>query len=263
MTGGEPGMITAGIDVGNKTTKAVLVAGGKILSWSLTNTRGDINGLSEGLLKEAAEKARIAVGDIMKIAATGAGGKEVACAKDSYTSMLCSAVGAGELFPSVEVGIDIGAEECRVFRGSGAGDIIDFFINDKCAAGVGMFIEIMAKALDVPLEEVGALSLKSTKELPLSTSCVVFAESEVVSLVNQGESREDVFRAIHIVAAMKASGLLRKIGVAKKFVTMGGVALNSGFIECLRSVINLDMFIPEHPQILGAYGAALLAQRRK
>jgi (R)-2-hydroxyacyl-CoA dehydratese activating ATPase len=256
-------MITAGIDVGNQTTKAVVADGTKILSWSLVHTRGDIRSLSETLMSNAAAKAGINLRDITAITATGAGGKEVNDATNYFTSILCSAVGAGELFPRVEVGIDIGAEECRVFRGSGTGDVIDFFINDKCAAGVGMFIEIMAKALGVPLEEVGDLSLNSSKELPLSTSCVVFAESEVISLINQGESQEDVLRAIHIVAAMKASGLLRKVGIAKRCVALGGVALNRGFIACLRSTLNLDILIPDVPQIVGAYGAALLAQGRR
>ena len=257
-------MIIAGVDVGNKATKAVLIdEGRKVLSWALMNTRGDIDKLGELVIGMAAEKAGLKSADIVRVVATGAGGKEIKFTKEYFTSTLCSCVGSSELFPAVEVGIDIGAEECRVFRGSGKGDVIDFFINDKCAAGVGMFIEIMAKALDVPLEEVGALSLKYSKELPLSTSCVVFAESEVISLINQGESREDVMRAIHIVAAMKAAGLLRKVGAAKKFVVTGGVALNIGFLDCLKNAIDLDLLVPENPQIVGAFGAALLAQRRK
>jgi predicted CoA-substrate-specific enzyme activase len=256
-------VITAGVDVGNVTTKAVVIEERRVLSWSLMPTHGDINRLAESVVSKAAEKAGLKFDDIINISATGAGGKEVKFGAGCFTSTLCSAVGSSELFPLVEVGIDIGAEECRVFRGSGKGDIIDFFINDKCAAGVGMFIEIMAKALDVPLEEVGALSLKSSKELPLSTSCVVFAESEVISLINQGESREDVLRAIHRVAAMKAAGLLRKIGATKEFVVIGGVALNVGFIDYLKNDIKLDLLIPENPQAVGAFGAALLAQKQK
>ncbi len=254
-------MITAGVDVGNQTTKAVVLDDGRVLSWSLTNTRGNISLLAESVISMAAEKAGLKLTDIIIIAATGAGGKEVKLAEQCFTSTLCSAVGSSKLYPDVEVGIDIGAEECRVFRGNGRGDIIDFFINDKCAAGVGMFIEMMAKALDVPLEEVGTLSLTSSKDLPLSTSCVVFAESEVISLLNQGESREDVLRAIHIVAAMKASSLLRKVGVSREFVAMGGVALNRGFLDCLKNTLTLGILVPEHPQLVGALGAALLACR--
>ncbi|MDP2644781.1 MAG: acyl-CoA dehydratase activase [Desulfobacterales bacterium] len=254
-------MITAGVDVGNNTVKAVIARDKKILSWAIMKTVGDMNRLAAQVVQTAAQRAGLKFGDIAKSVSTGAGREEVKFVADCFSSTLCSAVGSSVIFPLVETGIDVGAEECRAFRGSGRGDVIDFFMNDKCAAGVGMFIEMMARVLEVPIEEAGALSLESSKELALSTSCVVFAESEVISLINQGESRADLLQAIHTVAAMKASGLLRKVGAVRQVVVMGGVALNSGFIDRLKCFMKLDVLIPENPQIVGAFGAALLAQR--
>ncbi len=255
-------MIITGIDVGNITTKAVIIDDGRILSWVVLNTRGDINKLAELAVSKAADEAGLNRDSIQRIISTGAGRKEVRFADTDFTEITCDAQGANRLFPSIDTIIDIGAEECRVLTTDGKGHVVDFFINDKCAAGVGMFIEVMAKALGVPLEEAGPLSLKSSKQLPLSTSCVVFAESEIISLINSGENKADVLQAIHMAAAMKTYALLIRLKKASEIALLGGVALNTGFINCLGEVLDADLRIPENPRIVGALGAALLAQRK-
>jgi predicted CoA-substrate-specific enzyme activase len=253
-------MITTGIDVGNRTTKAVIIKEGKIVSWSTANTIGDINSLANSVVNQAADKAKVARSSIQFIVSTGAGRKDVKFADSDITEITCVARAAYELFSSVEEVIDVGAEECRVLRTDSKGNVIDFFLNDKCAAGVGMFIEIMAKALNITLEEVSTLSLQSSVDLPLSTSCVVFAESEVISLVNSGAKKSDVLRAVNTAAAMKALALLRRLGAASAPVFVGGVALNRGFIHILNDMLGTSVRTPENPLIVAAMGAALLAQ---
>jgi predicted CoA-substrate-specific enzyme activase len=256
-------MITAGVDVGNETIKAVILNERRIASWTLLNTRGDIHRVAETALRQAADHAALPREGIQHIVATGAGWKEVKVADSNFTEITCSARGAFELFPLARTVIDVGAEECRVLRTDGKGKVIDFFVNDKCAAGIGMFIETMAKALSVSLEEAGPLSLTSSKVLPLSTSCVVFAESEVISLINGGESKADVLRAVHVAAAMKAFSLLRRVGITDTIVVIGGVALNVGFIDSLRKMLDVEVQIPQNPRIVAALGAALLAGQGK
>lgn len=254
---------TAGIDVGNQAVKAVILKGAEILSWAVI--RKGVNGEKAIIEAMGAALARAGVNeaDIASTIATGAGRRLASQAQRTYTDIHCAGRGATWLYPGATTVVDMGAEECRILKCNSQGKVVDFFKNDKCAAGVGMFIETMARVVGVTLEEAGVLSLKSQKNLDLSTSCVIFAESEVVSLVNRGESVADVLRAVHTAAAAKTASLLRRLWAGGDIVLIGGVARNGGYVERLKQQVKARLLIPENPEIVTALGAALLAQDGK
>jgi benzoyl-CoA reductase subunit D len=254
-------MITAGIDAGAKTVKAVVVRDGKIVGKSIdvagTDTESAANAVYEAALKEAG----IARGDVEKIIATGAGRKHISFASDQLTEISAAAKGAFALFPHARTVIDIGAEEGRAVKIDENGRIIDFAINEKCAAGAGAFIEAMARALEVEVEELGALSLKSTRVVPMNAQCAVFAESEVVTLVHAKTPPEDIARAVHDAISSRITSMVRRVGLNKEIALVGGLAKNVGFVESLKRDLESELLIPEETEFVGAYGAAIAATK--
>ena len=252
-------MITAGVDVGAETVKVVIVKDGKILSHSLVKAGMDRQKSAEEALANALKEAKISKADIKKITATGIGRKEITWANDMVTEIAAGAKGASNLFPSARTVIDIGAEESRGVKVDANGKVIDFAKNEKCAAGVGSFVESMARALETTVEEMGTLSLKSDKVIPMNVTCVVFAESEVVSLVHAKTPKPDIARAIHEAIATRTTSMVRRVGIEKDIALIGGVAMNPGVVERLTHHLGLTILIPKDPQIVGALGAALIA----
>ncbi|MEM2977355.1 MAG: acyl-CoA dehydratase activase, partial [Thermoplasmata archaeon] len=152
-----------------------------------------------------------------------------------------------------------GAEEGKCLRCDAAGKVIDFAVNEKCAAGAGSFMEAMARALEVPLEELGPLALKSTKTIPMNAQCAVFAESEVVTLVHQKTAKEDIARAVNDAIADRITSMVRKVGFDPDVVLIGGVARNKAFVEAIKRNLQIQVMVPEDPEYVGALGAALAA----
>jgi benzoyl-CoA reductase subunit D len=179
-------------------------------------------------------------------------------ATKSITDVTAASKGAISLYPEVQTVIDVGAEEGRSIRCNNEGKIVDFAINEKCAAGAGSFTEAMARALEIPLEEFGTLSLKSNKEIPMNAQCAVFAESEVVSLLHAKTPKEDIAKAINDAVASRITSMVRKVGFEKEIALIGGVAYNTGFINSLETDLQEKIIIPEDPEYVGAYGAALI-----
>ncbi|MFA4917082.1 MAG: acyl-CoA dehydratase activase [Syntrophales bacterium] len=252
-------MITAGIDVGIQTVKAVIVRDNQLLSHSLVMAGWDPEISLREAMDEAMEKAGVSQDKIGKITATGIGRKEVSFANDYATEVTCDAKGAAWLFPSVRTVIDIGAEESRGAKCDSTGKVLDFVNNDKCAAGVGAFVEAMARALEVKIEDMAELSLQSQKEIAMNVTCVIFAESEVISLIHAKTPKHDIARAIHDAISSRTTAMVRRIGIEKDVAMIGGVAKNAGVIDSLRRYLGVDVLVPENPQIVGALGAALLA----
>jgi len=156
--------------------------------------------------------------------------------------------------------IEVGAEEGRAIRIDAAGRVADFAVNEKCAAGAGAFTEAMSRALEVPLESLGELSLKATRAIPMNAQCAVFAESEVVTLVHQKTAKEDIARAVHDAIADRIVSMARKVGIEREIMVAGGVAHNVGFVDSLKRKLEVDhIVIPEDPDYIGAYGAAITA----
>lgn len=252
-------MICAGIDMGAKNIKTVFLKDGEILFKGITAGGLDTKGALAGLFEEALTKSGIARNDIRVIAATGVGREEVEFADKKVTDVTAAARGAHHLIRRARTVIDVGAEEGRGIRCDETGRVVDFAINDKCAAGAGSFTEAMARALEIPLEEMGACSLCSTREIPINAQCVVFAESEVVSLVHAKTPIEDIVRAVNDAVASRISSMVRRVGTEPEVVLIGGVAKNVGFVDSLKRNLEIDITVPEDPEFVVALGAALAA----
>ena len=256
-------MITAGIDCGSKNTKIVLLKDSSILSTASVISGFDQEESAEQALNSALEKAGINREEIKHITATGAGMEAISFANDNVTTITCDGRGTSFLFPSARTIIDIGAEEGLVVKIDDKGKVKDFGINEKCAAGAGAFIEAMSRALEVDIETMGELSLKSTKKIPMNAQCTIFAESEVVSLIHQKTSKEDIIHAVHDAIADRNTSMARQIGIEKEVALIGGVANNIGFVDAMNKNLSLKLLIPKEkiaPEYVSALGAALRAQ---
>jgi predicted CoA-substrate-specific enzyme activase len=253
-------MITAGIDVGASSVKAVIMDGDKILA----KFRQPAEGEEEQVIKDAFAGALKASGktkdDLENIIATGAGAKNVDFADDIVTDISSGARGAVFEVPESRTVVDVGAEQARAVKCNAEGKLQDFATNERCAAGSGAFIEAMARALNTDFVKFIDFHFESDKDIPLNAQCVVFAESEVVSLINSDATTADISRAINNSIAERASSMTRRVGIEETVTCIGGVSLNKGFIDSLQRFLETDVTIPEDPIFTNAVGAALIAQ---
>lgn len=193
------------------------------------------------------------------VASTGVGRNEVKFAKDNVTEVGSAARGARFAIPTANTIIDLGAEEGRAIKLTEDGKIADFASNEKCAAGAGSFVESMARALQTTLEEMGPLSMKHTKEVPMNAQCVVFAESEVVSLIHQQTAKEDIARAVHDGVSNRVSSMVRRVGIVDDLALIGGPGHNIGLVQSLKDDLAKEIAVPDDPDYISALGAALYA----
>ncbi len=254
-------MITGGVDVGSLSSEAVLLKDGKILSYSIINTGADARKAAEQVYRIALEKAGLQSSDVDAVVATGYGRLVVPFATKQVTEISCHARGAFFLFPEVRTVIDIGGQDSKVIRIDSRGNVVDFVMNDKCAAGTGRFLEVIARALELSVTELGEESKKATRVAEISSMCTVFAESEVVSLIAQGVPRPEIVRGLHQAIAERTAGLVQRLGIVPEVAMTGGVAKNSGVVTALSQKLGVKVLVPQEPQIVGALGAALLAQK--
>jgi len=253
-------MITAGIDCGAKNTKAVILKDGENIGKGMVLTGFDQEKASEKSLEQAAKDAGISQDAIKKICATGSGSKAVTMADDAVNDIKAMARGANFFFPNVRTVIDVGAEEGLAAKIDEKGSPVDFALNEKCAAGAGAFIEGMARALEVTVEEMGSLCLQSDKEIPMNAQCVIFAESEVVGLIHSKTDKPEISKAIHDAMAGRIASIIRRIGINEDVVMVGGVGFNSGFISALKRELKVNtIYVPNEPEYGAAVGAAILA----
>ena len=252
-------MITAGIDMGSKNIKVVILKDGEIIGKSLVLAGFDSRNAAEEAFASALEAAGLKMEDIDSIVATGAGRKNAPYADKDITEVGGDAKAVLKLFPNARTVIDVGAEEGRAIRCNEAGKVVDFALNEKCAAGAGAFTESMSRALEVSLEELGRMALESDKEIPMNAQCAVFAESEVVSLLHAKTPKKDISKAVHDAIASRIISLVRKVGFEPDVVLIGGVAYNVGFVDSLKRGLECDVIVPDDPDYIGAYGAALAA----
>jgi benzoyl-CoA reductase subunit D len=257
-------MISAGIDCGAKNTKTVIMQDGKIIGTAEVLTGFDQGKAVLESWESALKDASLGPDQVDTIGGTGSG-KNVVQATLQRNIGLVSDVkamgkGAHFFFPNAGTVADVGAEEGRAAKLDGNGNAVDFAINEKCAAGAGAFIEAMARALEISLEEIGPLALESDKEIPMNAQCAIFAESEVVGLIHAKTEKQDISKSIHDAMASRIVSMIRRIGVNEKVVMMGGVGYNPGFVDAMRRQLNLqELLIPEHPEYGMAVGAALVA----
>jgi benzoyl-CoA reductase subunit D len=252
-------MITAGLDLGTQSVKAVILKDGEVVSRSQVFSGFDPAKAAGQALDEALKKAKMTLNDLDHITATGSG-MALATNSNSTISMMGADAKAGVyLFPIARTIIDVGAEEARAVKCDEKGIMVEFVLNERCAAGAGTFIEAMARALEVKLEEMGPLSLKAERASPINASCVIFGESDVVTLIHRQESKPEIARAVFDAMADRISSMVHRLGVNPEVVLIGGVAKDVGFVASLKRKLGIDISIPEYPEFAGALGAALTA----
>jgi benzoyl-CoA reductase subunit D len=254
-------MITAGIDMGTQSVKVVILKDREILSRGQAFSGFEPTKAAEHALTEALRKAKISRDEVEYIAATGAGANIAPYADSTISVMGADAQAGAYLFPSARTVIDIGAEEARAVRCDEKGAILNFVVNERCAAGAGTFIEAMARALEVKLEEMGPLSLKAERASPINATCVIFGESDVVTLIHRQESKPEIARAIFDAMADRISSMVQRLGIEPNVVLIGGVAKDVGFVASLKRKLGTDLLIPKDPEFAGALGAALNAAK--
>jgi benzoyl-CoA reductase subunit D len=252
-------MLTAGIDMGAKNVKVVIVRDGKIIGKGIALAGFEGRAAAEKAFADALAMAGVAQGDLERIVATGAGRKDAPFASSDITEVGGDVKAVLRLHPSARTVIDVGAEEGRAIRCNAEGRVIDFALNEKCAAGAGAFTEAMSRALEMSVDEFGRIALNSTKTIPMNAQCAVFAESEVVSLVHARTPKEDISRAVHDAIASRIVSLARKVGFEPDVVLVGGLAHNEGFVSSLERALECKVQRPEDPEFIGAFGAALAA----
>ncbi len=254
-------VIYAGVDSGSTTTNGVLIDGkGRIIFSKTVKTGIRASNTAEALMQEMTEFSRKNGNQIGKCISTGYGRLLVSSASDKITEISCHARGVFELFPEARGIIDIGGQDSKVIRLNSGGNVEDFAMNDKCAAGTGRFLEVMASALEMDTEKMSSLARKSKKDISISSVCTVFAESEVVSLIGTGERIEDISAGLFKAIAKRVGAMYSRLGSPTPLVFTGGVARNAGVVEAMKMLFKTEILIPDVPDIMGAYGAALFAR---
>jgi benzoyl-CoA reductase subunit D len=251
-------MVTVGIDSGSQNTKGVLMKDDKVLSSFMLATKFDANKAGQDVYKNLL-KGDMAVFEnkIDKIIATGSGRNMISFADDVVNEVISASKGMYFINPNIQLLIDIGAEGSHVISLSEDGKIIKYQAYDKCASGAGMFIEAMARALQISVEDIGDYSLRHKKEITTNAQCVVFAESEVISLIHRKESREDIAHGIHVGICNRISSLIKRVGIRDEVALIGGPGHNKGLTECMSTILKRDIFVPEEMDYVNAIGAAL------
>ncbi|MBQ7507171.1 MAG: 2-hydroxyacyl-CoA dehydratase [Lachnospiraceae bacterium] len=258
-TTGDKKMYVIGIDSGSTSTNAVLINEKlEILDFRVIRTGAKSIESAEAVLKSVLKNAGLQRSDISRIISTGYGRVSIPFADKNITEITCHGKGAHFLFPEVRTILDIGGQDSKAIRLNEKGEVADFVMNDKCAAGTGRFLEAMARTLELSIEELGPVSLRSREVVEISSMCTVFAESEVISLIALNKEQADIAAGVHRAIANKAMTLLRKTGLIPSFCMTGGVAKNPGVIHALEQQLGEKLLIPEEPEIVGALGAALL-----
>ena len=250
-------MITAGIDCGSQNTKAALLKDGKVVAMALLPTEFDADMAAQRVYEKVLSDAGLKKEDVNKVIITGVGRDIIKWGDDDINEVGAGARGARYALPETDTVIDMGADSCRVIRLNQDGTIMKYEVNDKCASGAGTFIEAMARALQITTEEMGDFSLRHTKELATNAQCVVFAESEVISLIHAKESREDIAYGVHMGIANRVASMIRRVGLSDHFSMIGGPAFNKGLVSCMSKVFGKEITVPENNQYLSAVGAAI------
>ena len=255
-------MLTAGIDMGTQRVKVAILKDNQIISQNQNFSGFEPTKAAEQAFEEALQNAKLSREDIQHVTVTGAG-VDMAPFADSTISMMGADARAGAyFFSSARTVIDVGAEEARAVKFDEKGIMLDFVVNARCAAGAGTFIEAMARALEVKLDDMGSLSLKAERASPINASCVIFAESDVVSLIHREEPKPEIARAIFDAMAERVSSMVHRLGINQDIALVGGVAKDVGFVASLKRRLGMDILIPEEPLFAGAVGAALIAAKR-
>lgn len=254
-------MITAGIDVGSLTSKAVVMREGKIISSIIVKSRPRPWESADQVINSVLEKVNLSMTDIACTVGTGYGRDKIPFISRAVSEIACHGKGARWLIPSARTVIDIGGQDCKAMRLDENGEMIKFITNDKCASGTGRFLEVMARVLGVELGDLGALSVQSKSPVTLAAACTVWAQADVIQHLNEMIPVEDIAAGINNAMASRMSILVSSIGIKREVCMTGGVAKNSGVVSALEKAlgIRIKRIRKDDPQLAGAIGAALYA----
>ena len=249
-----------GIDVGSVTTDAVLLNNKKkIVAFSIVKSGFDHKAAIDKVVNNICIKAQIERKLIKSVVSTGYGRRNVSEANKIVTEISCHARGMHFLAPDIRTVIDIGGQDSKVIRVSEDGYAEAFYMNDKCAAGTGRFLEVMAHAMEIDINDLGTIALTAKRAEPISSICTVFAESEVISKIAEAKPKENIIAGLHQAIVERLMGMIAAIGVKKPVALTGGVAKNQGITNTLSKYLGEEIYRPEEPQIIGALGAAVFA----
>lgn len=256
-------MIVAGVDIGSSSSKAVVMEDGAVKGWSIALTGPDPSQSAVAAMELALKRCQLSLNDLSYIAATGYGRVNVPFAQTTITEISCHARGSHWLLPETRTVLDMGGQDCKAIRCDESGRVINFVMNDKCAAGTGRYLERVAAAMSLRLKEIGPLSLKVVEgPLPVSDFCAVFAEGDVIKLLNEQKPMSDILAGAHQAIVTRVHSLLERVGIEEALCISGGVAKNVGVVTRLQQRLGLTVKISAEPQITGALGAALFAADR-
>lgn len=261
---GGNGRYIAGIDIGSRRTKAVVFdpSSDRIVARGSIYTGHNLGLTSEQVLEATCRSARIQPEAVFYVASTGFGRYQAPMRQIQITELSCHAFGAKFLFPKTRSIVDVGAQTAKAMRIDDRGRVVKFKMNDKCASGAGRFLERVARGLELELEEIGPLSLRSKDPQPISSVCAVLAESEVINLVTSGYPVEDILMGAQVSISERIIAMLRQVGVEDEVTLTGGMTRNAGMVKALELRLGKSLNVSEDSEFAGALGACLLAKRR-
>lgn len=255
-------MLVAGVDIGAATAKTAIVQNGELLCWAVQPTGDYVDQAAYEVTRRALAKIDKTIDDLDYTCSTGYGRRAVKFSQKAISEIICHARGVNYTHPEVKTIIDIGGQDSKVIRVRPNGSVADFVMNDKCAAGTGRFLEVMASVLKLTIDEMGPEACKSEKPALINSTCTIFAESEMVSLRADRVPREDILAGLHRAVSRRVAIMGRSIGYKERIAFTGGVAKNIGIIKYLEQLLETEIVIPDPPQIMGAVGAALLVEAK-
>jgi (R)-2-hydroxyacyl-CoA dehydratese activating ATPase len=254
--------IAAGVDVGSTQTKAVLMAdngGVEILARALIDTGANVVKAAQAAFDRCCQSANIPAADVGFVVGTGYGRYKIAFGNAQMTEISCHARGAHFLCPGTRTVIDMGGQDSKAISVGASGEVLDFVMNDKCAAGTGRFLANAAEVMGIGLDEIGPLSLKAARPVKIATVCTVFVESDILSYLAQGKRAEDIMGGVHLAIAKRTLSLARRLTIEPEITMTGGVARNSGMVQALETVLGQKVQVSPDAHFMGAVGAALFA----
>src|SRR5581483_11869394 len=257
--------IAAGVDVGSTQTKAVVMSdngGVKILSRALVYTGANVQKAAERAFDQCCREAAIQTSNVGFVVGTGYGRYKIAFGNAQMTEISCHAKGAHFLCPSTRTVIDMGGQDSKAISVGTSGEVLDFVMHDKCAAGTGRFLANAAEVMGIGLDQIGPMSLKATRPVKIATVCTVFVESDILSYLAQGKKGEDILGGVHLAIAKRTLSLARRVNIEPEVTMTGGVARNIGMVRALEEVLGRQMQISPDAHYMGAVGAALFALER-
>ena len=255
--------IAAGVDVGSTQTKAILLADDgsavKILARAITDTGANVRKAAEQAFEQCCHLAGIAPADVGFVVGTGYGRYKISFGHTQMTEISCHARGAHFLCPNTRTVIDMGGQDSKAISVGASGEVLDFVMNDKCAAGTGRFLANAADVMGLRLDEIGPLSLQAKRPVKITTVCTVFVESDILSYLSQGKRGEDILGGVHLAIAKRTMSLARRVAMEPEITMTGGVTRNVGMVRALEEVLGRPLQISPDAHFMGAVGAAVFA----